>query len=452
MSHQFEVYISKEMAKLHLLLSSIILALCIVLVNSNIGIIRPNIDINSAFAKIQKSSVVEQVAVKANNSVPKPPGAGGLSTFYLYRDFDQSKKTQRPQRHTYYTTIGVGTPEKLFKVSFDTQAPESWLPYEYTDYGRKVNPGGFRCEKSITTTCQKLSKDGAHFNINNYKNTGANYEGSLYQDMLSLYLDSFDTKNASHRVSSAFQFFGVKKFNNESSLIKRDTYDGVISLNMNLNQLSRLDAFLTIFLPNKLIPVQQQKLFVTLWYNEDLYSRKGAKISIGSDPDYSKISRGGIYYFPINSQSSTSLELNFITLGDNSFKADFFCNYGCSAIIDSGVDSLYVPRHEIGTLAKRFSARRNDKNAYIVDCRYSQDTSDNFALTFLTANIPVKLYAHHFVREAISSEKKEKYCYLNIVESNSNDWILGTSFLTAYTTVFDVANRRIGFASRQGGW
>lgn len=101
--------------------------------------------------------------------------------------------------------------------------------------------------------------------------------------------------------------------------------------------------------------------------------------------------------------------------------------------IESIVSGYGVPTAALTTIATQLSAIKNPiTKQYVVNCG---------VMKYLSLTIGSQIYQipafNYIINNGVT-------CTLNFFESN--DWILGQSFLSLYDTVYDINGRNIGFA------
>lgn len=366
---------------------------------------------------------------------------------------------------SYFGAIGVGKPAKMFNVVFDTGSSEIWLPY-YNWFPLANNlhySDGYSCKDS--NTCVPLKRE---FSLD-YR--GTKLTGETYQDVLTVYEDM--AKDDAHYVISphvSFQqnFLAIEDASDEQFRYK--PYDGVVGLApvaqsgsgtrnllLALHQQLQLDQQLQQHHADLQTPPsqpdypgtgyaganyyrvghQQSGLVMAFWFNPNQNSRHGAELTLGGVDENRFV--GDIYFHRVNSWFDWQLPVSLVMLGGEVIS----CSTGCTAILDTGANSLVGPRQDVEAIYSALGAKHDrDSNLWLVDCaRVSQYAP----VTLRIEDVPYTLYSSHYVK--MFKFRESVVCYMGIKPWDNAGWILGTNFVGAYYTVFDFAQRRVGFAT-----
>jgi len=133
------------------------------------------------------------------------------------------------------------------------------------------------------------------------------------------------------------------------------------------------------------------------------------------------------------------------------------CSSGCAALIDTGTSFIAVPSAAetalVSTFRKLLSLSILSIFESISDIQFDCSKSSLLPdITFTIASTEYTLSYDQYVYEIVSSSSGETlYCALAFQpfsgSQSTEAWVLGGTFLRAYTAVFDRQNNRIGFAS-----
>lgn len=374
---------------------------------------------------------------------------------------------------SYFGAIGVGSPPKMFNVVFDTGSSEIWLPY-YNWFPLANNlhySDGYSCRDSSTCVAQKRE-----FSIE-YR--GTRMSGETYEDLVTLYED-MQKDDAPVLVGTQLaigqNFLAIEDTSDEQFRYK--PYDGVVGLapvaqsssgtrnvllsiqqehqrRMNIYQQqypgqanylpengpAAYSNNQQYYRPNSGGQAHQADLVFSFWINPNQNSRYGGDLMLGGIDENRFL--GDIFFHRINSWFDWQLSLAYVQLGGQIVS----CAGGCNAILDTGANSLVGPRAEVEQIYAELQAQYDsDAQLWLVDCnRIDQYPS----LVFRLDDTPYTIFSRHYIR--MFRFRENIVCHLAIKPWDRNgDWLLGTSFIGAYYTVFDFSARRVGFATPRG--
>lgn len=365
---------------------------------------------------------------------------------------------------SYFGAIGVGTPAKMFNVVFDTGSSETWLPeYTWNPFANNLHYSeGYKCGDS--RTCQALKRE---FNLV-YR--GTKLEGETYADMFTIYQD-MQKDDATVLVAPSLSFnqnlLAIDEAEDEQFRWK--PYDGVVGLapvpqsgsgtrnillSMQQEHQRRMSSGDNSVYnsnghetgPSSVVDNnglggrynnQYVQLMFGFWFNPNQNSRHGGELMLGG-ADENRFS-GDVFFHKISSWFEWQLLLNNVMLGGQVIS----CQGGCTAVFDTGANSLVGPSQDVETIYSELQAQHNrEANLWVVDC----DRIDQYpVIVFRMDNSPYTLYPRHYIK--MFRFRDQVVCHLAIKPWSQQGWLLGTSFIGAYYTVFDFTGRRIGFAT-----
>lgn len=350
---------------------------------------------------------------------------------------------------SYYGSIRVGTPPKEFNVAFDTGTSEVWFPYySRSPFGKNLHYSkGFDCTSSSTCVLSGESTYSFYYR-------GTKLAGKCYEDIF--------TAEVSHAASDiAFRqnFLAIEYANNDQFANK--PYDGVIGLAPVVHSKSGIRNILLslqrqhIYRVNRLHRMnnsfvnpgdwsaggaQQQgdfELMFSFYINSNPNSRYGGDLMIGGIDE--ERFTGRINFHQVIDHLDWKIGLTSVQLGDRVIS----CTDSCTATFDTGANSLVGPKMDVGLIYSQLNATyRPEANIWTIDCKKLDSYPQ---LDFRFDSIPYVLYPGHYIRTF--RLEGNLVCYLAIKIWDRPDWLMGTSFIGAYYSVFDFGNRRIGFAT-----
>lgn len=373
---------------------------------------------------------------------------------------------------SYYGAIGIGTPPKMFNVVFDTGSSETWVPY-YNWFPLANNlhyTEGYKCGDS--RTCRTQGKD---YSID-YR--GTRMTADTYEDVFTLYED-MQKDDAMILVAPHLEFYqnflAVEDADDEQFRFK--PYDGVIGLapvaqsgsgtrnillSLEQEQQRRLTyqsnstpvaqeynnqnmagpypsvdggGYATGYQHNQ--PGYSNHLMFSFWFNPNQNARHGGELMMGG-LDENRF-YGDIFYHRLSSWFEWQVPLTYVMLGGQIMS----CANGCHANLDTGANSLVGPRKDVEQIYAALDAKfERDANMWLVDCN-RLDQQPN--LVFKIEDSHYTLYPRHYIK--LFRYRDNILCRMAIKPWDNRNWLLGTSFIGAYYTVFDFSSRRIGFAT-----
>lgn len=376
---------------------------------------------------------------------------------------------------SYFGAIGVGTPAKMFNVVFDTGSSETWVPY-YNWFPLANNlhySDGYKCGDS--QNCKTLRKD---YTLD-YR--GTKMTADAYEDKLSIYEDMQKDDAmilVAPHVEFTQNFLAVE--NAEDEQFRYKPYDGVVGLAPVAQSASGTRNLLLSMQQaqqerlqnnnndpnnnyqdqhdhpnNQISPYPSQdganfaagyyrqpgaaytNLMFSFWFNPNQNSRHGGELMLGGVDENRFF--GDLFYHRLSSWFEWQLPLSYVMLGGQVIS----CANGCHASLDTGANSVVGPREDIEAIYNSLEAQyERDANLWLVDCN-KIDRYPN--LVFKIEETPYTLLPRHYIK--LFRYRESVVCHLAVKAWDRHDWLLGTSFIGAYYTVFDFAGRRVGFAT-----
>lgn len=357
---------------------------------------------------------------------------------------------------SYFGAVGVGSNKKMFNVVFDTGSSETWLPY-YNWFPLANNlhySDGYSCKDS--STCTGTQRE---FTVD-YRNT--RLTGDTYEDMFTLFED-MQKDDAILLVAPSLtfrhNFLGIDDASDEQFRYK--PYDGVIGLapvtqspsgTRNLLLSAQQEQERRTGFNSQSSSLHEQghynrqtnshgsQLIFAFWFNPNQNSRHGGELMIGG-VDENRFS-GDIYFHRVISWFDWQLPLTYVMIGGSVIS----CQNGCTVRLDTGANSLVGPREDVQQIYADLQAQHEpDSNLWLVECaRVDQYPT----LTVKIEDTPYLILPRHYIK--MFRFKDNIVCYLAIKPWDNEGWLFGTTFIGAYYSVFDFANRRVGFATPRG--
>lgn len=355
---------------------------------------------------------------------------------------------------SYYAPVHIGTPPKTFNIQFDVGYSDLFVPH-YTWSPFKVNlhyGKGVLCKDS--STCVKTDRTY----ISECQN--CLITGKPYEDLVSLssaYRGSSNQSSTGHghhfspplQLPITFRQNFLAASDASDSKFRYLPVDGYFGMGPSARSS-------TASLQNPIVSLHEARLIDNLqfsfWFNPVLDSNQGGELVLGG-VDTARF-QGQIFWHHLTDLTSGhwTVSLQQVTLG----ALTIGCGAGpaaasCTATVSSAVNELYGPSDQVKKIYDLLNAVKSSSSSgedlQLIDCRRIGQ------LPILTLNIdgvPYSLLPSNYIRKTTDgSAFKSETCYVAILplNSQSGQWILGTNFLGAYYSVYDLTYRQIGFAS-----
>ncbi|VTJ90799.1 Hypothetical predicted protein [Marmota monax] len=120
---------------------------------------------------------------------------------------------------------------------------------------------------------------------------------------------------------------------------------------------------------------------------------------------------------------------------------------GCQAMVDTGTSLLTVPQQYLSSLLQAIGAQEDEYGQVVVFFVNCNDVQNLPTFTFVINGVQFPLPPSAYILN------ENGYCSVGLEAtymSSGNGqpfWILGDVFLRSYSSVFDMANNRVGFAT-----
>lgn len=348
---------------------------------------------------------------------------------------------------SYHTLLSVGTPPKSFKIQFDIDTSESFVPhYSWNPFNRNLHySDGFKCKSS--STCVRSNTEFT-VEYQHVKLIGKRYEDVLSLSMVYLNETTTPMANASSMLTRQAptwrqNFLAIASASDSrfSSL----PVDGFFGLGPAAKSHSGVQNMLACLHSANLI----DNLQFSLWYNPTLDSMSGGEIMLGG-VDVDRY-HGQIYWHHLSAFSphEWSLNLQSVSVG-NQVIACAGPNLpvgGCTAKFSTGLSDIYGPREDVAKIYSLLNSTKSSSGLELIDCRRIQSLP---YITFYIDGISYHLLPSNFIRKTIDGSIFKDTCYVAIlpnVDSAHKTWTLASPFLGAYYSIFDLTYRQIGFAT-----
>lgn len=314
------------------------------------------------------------------------------------------------QNAQYFGNVEIGTPPQTFRVIFDTGSSNLWVPREGCQHcgskwlGRKDK---FDPQRSST-----FVEDGSDFNI--MYGSGP-VSGKFGQDDIILARD-IEVKDQKLGLIDDAGGLGFAYLMGK--------FDGILGL-----------AFNSISIDGVKTPMENA-------FEQGAIDRNVFAFYLGDEQD-GELTIGGVdesrytgHFHMVDLLEPTywEVKLDSVSVGDTEVTAD------TTAIVDSGTSFLTGPRREVIKIAKAVGAKKMITGQFSIDCDSVESMPD---ITFELNGMDYTLKGKDAVLEANGT------CLLAIMALDIPEgpkWILGDVFMRQYYTMFDMENKKVGFA------
>lgn len=341
---------------------------------------------------------------------------------------------------TYHAPVRIGTPGKVFDIQFDVGFNEHFVPH-YKPNPFKINlhyDKGYQCNdsSSCVENPNELSIDYQHCKLT----------GKSYQDIFTLENGERITlgptngslaSSSAKPVSTRQTFFAITEASD--ARFRKLPVDGFFGLGPMAHSGSGAVNILSRLKEDNHIDNAQ----FSMRFNSD---HAGELIFGGADESSYQGEISWHYQKILTAvQKQWSLNLHYVSLGNQIVSCS---GQQCQALLSSTINEFYGPLVDVQKIYSMLSTTHQASGLELIDCRRIPDLPN---LTFTVGEVPYSLPPSSYIRKTTDGIMfGNETCYVAILptdSANSKQWVLGTNFLSAYYSIFDIASLRIGFAS-----
>ncbi|CAH8550786.1 unnamed protein product [Heterobilharzia americana] len=320
------------------------------------------------------------------------------------------------QNIEYYGEIAIGTPPQTFHVIFDTGSSDLWVPSE------KCNPLDLSCQihhKYDSSQSSTYKPNGEEFSVHYGRGSAS---GFLSSDII--HIGSLTVMD---------QTFG-EVTDQPDSVFVQFHFDGIMG--MSFKAMSKNSGSTPVFInmiEQKL--VEEPVFAIQLSRNED--GTTGGELTFGGIDQ--ECYTGDIIYLDVVDPEQWMVHMDGLSIS-----GEEFCPTGSKALIDTGTALIFGPSDVIDKINTYLGSKPTSGNEYFLDC---EKLSELPPIEIVLSDKTVILQSDDYVVEKIANGSHIcKSSFIGIDFPSGPIWILGDAFLRKVYTVFDVGNRRIGFA------
>jgi cathepsin D len=331
------------------------------------------------------------------------------------------------QNAQYYGPVSIGTPPVEFQVVYDTGSSNLWVPSTHCTALACLEHKRYNSEHSST-----FEKNGTAFHIQ--YGTGR-LDGIISSDIV----DLGGLKIKKQQFAEATALPGI------TFLVGR--FDGILGLGFASISVDGVVPPWYNLLDQGLV---KEKVF-SVWLSKNAMAQVGGMLILGgvSNEYYT----GPITYFPLTEK--TYWQFNFSDVYVGGSPQSYCAPEGCKAIADTGTSVIAGPPDAIGKLNRKLGAVNFINGEFIfpscADSVLAKLPVVDF--TFKVGNT-ITHYELHPADYVIKSGNGtgvgnciSGFAAIDIPAPTGPLWILGDVFISAYYTVFDFGNSRVGFAT-----
>lgn len=311
----------------------------------------------------------------------------------------------------YFTEISLGTPPQNFKVVLDTGSSNLWVPSR--------DCGSIACylhQKYDSGASSTFHSNGSDFEI--HYGSGS-VSGFVSQDTLRIGDLTIPKQDFGEITSEPGLAFAFGKF------------DGILGLAYDSLSVNHMTPPVYNAITRDLL---DERKFAFYLGDANKGSDGGTATFGGVDKD---LYTGDITYLPVRRKAYWEVELEAITLGDETAEMD-----DLGAAIDTGTSLLALPSGLAEMLNAQIGAKRTWTGQYTVPCESRDSLPD---LTFRMAGYNFTITPYDYTLE-ISGTCASAFTPMDIPAPLGPLAIIGDSFLRKYYSVYDLENNAVGLA------
>jgi hypothetical protein len=316
----------------------------------------------------------------------------------------------------YYGEIALGTPEQKFQVIFDTGSSDLWVAS--SNCGKSCfGHAKYNSKKSLTYVA-----NGTAFDI-------------MYGSGPVSGVESQDTLNMAGLIVKNQIFAEVNDASGLGAAYLLGKFDGILGLAFPILSVNHVPTAFENVVSQGLVKDAQFAFYLSNTANGELEaSDAGELVFGGTDPAHYT---GDFSYVPLKAATYWEITLDQFTVGSNTF----IPTGGQNAIVDSGTSLLTGPSEVVAQIAASVGAKELIPGEYMVACSDPKLPTFEFAINGKTYTLEPKDYLIPDGDICVMG-----LMGLDVPAPSGPLWILGDIFMRKYYTVFDVANKRVGFA------
>jgi len=318
----------------------------------------------------------------------------------------------------YYGPITIGTPPQPFTVIFDTGSSNLWIPSSkcpITDLACRLHHR-YTSEDSST-----YAANGTDFAIQ--YGTGS-VKGFLSEDVVTVAGLDVVGQTFGEATAEPGITFVIAKF------------DGLLGFGFDSISVDHVTPLWYNLLSQKLVSAP----VFSFWLSQDPQAAQGGQLSLGG-ADPAKYT-GTFSYTAVTKEGYWQFSFEDFTVGGASQK---WCKTGgCIGVLDSGTSLIAGPLELIDALNKKLGAVVEKGEGIFTSCDVIDKLPD---VAFVINGTKFVLTPTDYVLKVTSLGRTECLSgFAGFDFPGEQLFILGDVFIATYTSVFDFANSRVGWA------
>ncbi|CAB3410307.1 unnamed protein product [Caenorhabditis bovis] len=327
----------------------------------------------------------------------------------------------------YFGPITIGTPPQNFQVLFDTGSSNLWVPCSTCPFGdiacRMHNR--FDCKKSKTCTPTGV-KFEIQYGTGSMKGTKFAYKILLYFGHDTTFCTDRNQGLACATSEPGITFIAAK-------------FDGILGMAWDSISVNGISQPIDQIFQNKAIC--KNELFA-FWLSRDVNDvTNGGEITLcDTDPNHYE---GQIAWEPLVATDYWRISLASVKVG-----TELMTSGPTDAIVDTGTSLLTGPSDIIKKIQHKIGGIPILNGEYEIICSRIPKLPN---ITFSLGGQDFVLQGKDYVLQLPSSNGKTTcisgFMGMDIPPPNGPLWILGDVFIGRFYSVFDHANKRVGFAN-----
>lgn len=312
----------------------------------------------------------------------------------------------------YFGEISIGTPPQNFLVLFDTGSSNLWVPSVY-------------CQSEACTTHTRYNPSKS----STYYTKGQTFSLQYGTGSLTGFF-GYDTLTV-QGIKVPNQEFGLSENEPGTDFVYAD-FDGIMGLAFpGLSAGGATTAMQGLLKEGAL----SQPLF-GVYLGSQEGSDGGQIVFGGVDKD---LYTGELTWIPVTQDLYWQISIDDFLIGGTT---SGWCSQGCQGIVDTGTSLLTMPSQYLSDFLEAIGAEE-EYGEYFVSC---DSVSSLPTFNFVLNGVEFPLSPSSYILQ------EDGYCMVGLESTplTSEDgqpfWILGDVFLRSYYAVFDMGNKKVGFA------